>query len=100
MEKKTGQPKTRTYRRYLVIKGCRHDWGFGPGVIARDQATYTDAGGQGFDSPLFLLARREDAISMMLESVTVLMDSPPGKTWSKNPQAEAKASKKKHKNKK
>ena len=78
--------RTKTFRRYVVVKGCRQDFGLGPGVIARDDVTYRDPRGHGFDlDGLFGFAVRADAVEMVLASVTVLVDDWP--SWDEDPQA-------------
>jgi len=87
----------KSYRRYVVIKGCKRDFGFGPGVIGRDEITYTDENNRGFASPMFLLKRQDDAIELILGHVTCLYDSPPGRKWNKDPQATYRAEQKRRK---
>lgn len=81
----------KTFRRYVVIRNCKVDFGFGPGVIGRDEITFTDARGRGFDSPLFQLGQFEQAEELMKKFVTVLIEPKvKGQTWNRDPKAKAK----------
>lgn len=57
-----------------MIKGCKLDFGLGPGVIAWDVIAYTDTGGWGWDDPVMRAQMQEDAIDMVKGCVSVVAE--------------------------
>jgi hypothetical protein len=83
--------KTKTFRRYCVIKRCPYDFGLGVGVVGVDEVTYTDERNQGFKTGSFDIAKIEGAEDMLKEYCTVLMEPKiKGRKWNTNPMKIAK----------
>ena len=63
-----------TFKRRLVVIGCKKDFGLGEGVIAEDEATYSDLNNRGFDSLLFAASLIRDEEDFILRHVKVVLE--------------------------
>lgn len=89
-------PAKKTWRAYVVIKGCKKDFGIGVGVVGRATITLTDERGRGFDGPMCQMALVEHADNLLKQFCTVLLDEKVrGDSWNLNPQAALKKTRKK-----
>lgn len=78
----------RTFRRYLIVKGCPFDFGLGIGVVYRDEVTFTDARRQGFDTASFQMPKQELSTETILKHVTMFMEPKRNKArWNMSPEA-------------
>ncbi len=65
--------KTITFKRSIVIKDCKKDFGFGPGVLVMDVIKYKDERKQGFNHPMFHLSVLEENERFLNQHLKVTM---------------------------
>jgi len=75
-----GKVRKSTWKRKLVVLGCKKDFGLGMGIIAEETVVYRDDKGRGFNTPMFAVRLMQDEDDMMKRYVKVVLEEVKPKT--------------------
>lgn len=73
------KPRQMTVNFVVRVKGCKQDFGLGPGVLSKSKRVFYDRRRRGFDSPMFIVAMDEVRTEMINDVVQfqALVSRPP-----------------------
>ena len=65
--------KTKTFKRSLILKGCKKDFGLGTGVLVQDQIKFSDERRWGWKHPSFLMSILDNNQEFINQHIEVKM---------------------------